>query len=115
MAHFTAALGRAQLWWAGGQLDELRRYCVNLGRVSAPTSAAIWTGSTSWISRFPQPSWPRWPPLYVPLDRAAMLTAARTMADYYRAVVPALAAAHDIPYPTELETVMRARLDALGP
>ncbi len=52
---------------------------------------------------------------YVPLDRGRMLDAARTMADYYRAVVPDLAAAHGIPYPTELEAVMRARLDALEP
>ena len=49
------------------------------------------------------------------MARAQLLTAARTVADYYRAIVPDLAAAHDIPYPTELEAVMRARLEALEP
>src|SRR2546427_11631970 len=29
LSHFIAALGRGQLWWAYGQLEELRRYCVN--------------------------------------------------------------------------------------
>jgi hypothetical protein len=26
-------MGRGQLWWAQGQLEELRRYCVNLARM----------------------------------------------------------------------------------
>ena len=34
MAHFTAALGRGQPWWAAG-LDALRGYCVNLARLRA--------------------------------------------------------------------------------
>lgn len=54
-------------------------------------------------------------PTLVSLDRGQMLAAARTMADYYRAVVPDLAAAHGIPYPAKLEAIMRARLTALEP
>jgi hypothetical protein len=112
MAHFTAALGRSQLWWAGGQLDELRRYCVNLARLRADFSGHL-DGFDKLDIVVPAAKLAPLVPTYVSLDRAAMLTAARTMADYYHAVVPELAAAHDIPYPAELEAVMRARLDAL--
>ena len=33
LSHFITALGRGQLWWAQGQLEELRRYCINLARL----------------------------------------------------------------------------------
>jgi hypothetical protein len=40
LSHFLAAIGRGQLWWAYGQLEELRRYCVNLVRLRHDFSAA---------------------------------------------------------------------------
>lgn len=33
VSHFITALARGQLWWAHGQLEELRRMCVNLARL----------------------------------------------------------------------------------
>ncbi|MEZ4672895.1 MAG: hypothetical protein R2932_01465 [Caldilineaceae bacterium] len=33
MGHFTKALGREQLWFAYGSLEELRSICVNLARL----------------------------------------------------------------------------------
>jgi predicted nucleotidyltransferase len=33
LSHFTTAIGRGQLWWAHGQLDALRLYCINLARL----------------------------------------------------------------------------------
>ena len=32
--HIVTAIGRGQTWWAYGQLDELRRICLNLARLS---------------------------------------------------------------------------------
>ena len=62
MAHFTAALGRAQLWWAGGQLDELRRYCVNLARLRADFSGHL-DGFDKLDTRGSRSrARPRWPP-----------------------------------------------------
>ena len=114
MAHFTAAMGRGQPWWAAGQLDALRGYCVNLARLRAD-----FTGHVDEFDKLdtavPAADLAPLASTYVPLDRGRMLVAARTMADYYREVVPDLAAAHGIPYPTALEGVMRARLDALEP
>jgi len=112
MAHFIAGLDRGQLWWAGGQLDELRRYCANLARLRADFSGHL-DAFDKLDLVVPAAELAPLAATYVSHDRAAMLTAARTMADYYRAVASDLAAAHDIPYPTELEAVMRARLDAL--
>ena len=72
MAHFTAALGRAQLWWAGGQLDELRRYCVNLARLRADFSGHL-DGFDKLDLAVPTAELAPLASTYVPLDRAAML------------------------------------------
>jgi hypothetical protein len=112
MAHFIAAMGRGQSWWAAGQLDALRRYCVNLARLRADFAGHL-DEFDKLDTAVPAADLAPLASTYVPLDRGRMLDAARTMADYYRAVVPDLAAAHGIPYPTELEGVMRPRLDAL--
>jgi streptomycin adenylyltransferase len=112
MAHFTAALGRGQPWWAAGQLDALRGYCVNLARLRADFNGHV-DGFDKLDSAVPAEDLASLTATYVPLDPHRMLVAARTMADYYRDVVPDLAAAHGIPYPTRLEVLMRARLDAL--
>jgi predicted nucleotidyltransferase len=114
MAHFTAAMGRGQSWWAAGQLDALRGYCVNLARLRADFAGHL-DEFDKLDTVVPAADLAPLAPTYVPLDRGQMLVAARTMADYYGAVVPDLAAAHGIPYPTTLESVMRARLDALEP
>jgi len=114
MAHFTAALGRGQPWWAAGQLAALRGYCVNLARLRADVAGHL-DGFDKLDTAVPAADLAPLARTYVPLDGGQMLVAARTMADYYREVVPGLAAAHGIPYPTELEAVMRARLDALEP
>src|SRR4051794_17677244 len=33
LSHFVTAMGRGQVWWAQGQLEALRGYCVNLARL----------------------------------------------------------------------------------
>jgi hypothetical protein len=39
LSHFTAAIGRGQLWWAVGQLEILRACCVNLVRIEQGVEA----------------------------------------------------------------------------
>jgi hypothetical protein len=114
MAHFTAAMGRGQSWWAVGQLDALRHYCANLARLRADFSAHP-DEFDKLDTAVPPADLAPLASTYGPFDRGLMLSAARTMADYYRAVVPDLAVAHGIAYPAELEAMMRARLDALEP
>jgi lincosamide nucleotidyltransferase len=112
MAHFAAAMGRGQTWWAAGQLDALRGYCVNLARLRADFSGHL-DEFDKLDAVVPAADLAPLASTYVALDDGQMLAAARTMADYYRAVVPDLATAHGIPYPAGLEAIMRARLDAL--
>ncbi|HKO34302.1 MAG TPA: aminoglycoside 6-adenylyltransferase [Candidatus Limnocylindria bacterium] len=114
MAHFIAALGRGQPWWAAGQLDALRGYCVNLARLRADFNGHV-DGFDKLDSAVPAADLAPLTSTFVPLDSGQMLVAARTMADYYQEVVPDLVAAHRIPYPSELEAAMRARLDVLEP
>src|SRR5262245_24593149 len=33
VGHFTTAIARGQLWWAMGQLEQLRNFCINLVRI----------------------------------------------------------------------------------
>lgn len=33
LSHFTTAMGHGQLWWAQGQLEVLRGFCINLARM----------------------------------------------------------------------------------
>jgi predicted nucleotidyltransferase len=40
LSHVITALARGQLWWAYGQLEELRRYCVALARLEKDFSTA---------------------------------------------------------------------------
>jgi Nucleotidyltransferase domain len=114
MAHFIAAMGRGQPWWAAGQLETLRRYCVNLARLRVDFGGHLDEFDKLDLA-VPASDLAPLASTFVPFERGQMLAAARTMADYYRAVVPELAPAHGIPYPTELEAVMRARLEALAP
>ena len=39
LSHLIAALGRGQVWWAHGQLEALRAYCVNLIRIDENVEA----------------------------------------------------------------------------
>jgi hypothetical protein len=49
MSHFVTAMARGQYWWAHGQLEELRRICMNLALLSRDaTSGAegFWKADT---------------------------------------------------------------------
>jgi predicted nucleotidyltransferase len=114
LSHFIAALGRGQLWWAHGQLDELRRACVQ----------ALWLEQD--FSRRPEgfekveltvPA-ERLAPLqatYCPLAYAPLLEAGRTVVRSFREPAQALALRQGVPYPTALDRIMTARLSALPP
>jgi predicted nucleotidyltransferase len=116
LSHFCAALGRGQLWWACGQIGELRRICVNLARLRQDFSDPD-VGSDPYFKlelSLPAEQVAALEATFCPMERAALLTAARALVRYYRDVVPALAQAHGIAYPDILERVVVARLDELG-
>jgi hypothetical protein len=111
--HFMTPIARGQLWSAYGALDDLRRACVNLARMSEDFTAEA-EGYEVVERALPIE---RLAPLAAsccPLERDAMLQAARVIVRFYEQLAPALAQAHGIAYPAELARMMSARLESLG-
>src|SRR5204863_2655569 len=80
--HFTTAIGRSQLWWAEGQLEQLRGSSVNLVRiqqhVEVDANEPFWKLdveiSTEELDDLCS--------TFVPLQRDPMLEAGRTVVDF---------------------------------
>ncbi len=112
LSHFIAALGRGQLWWAAGQLEALRAYCVNLARIEQhveaedePYEKLDHVMSTTQLDALRS--------TFCPMERRAMLSAATAILDFYRERAPVVAKAYGLTYPTELEGLMSSRFDDL--
>ena len=76
LSHFIAAMGRGQLWWAYGQLEALRRYCVNLSRLRHDFAAAA-EGYEKVEQAIPVEQLSALQATYCPLEPGAMLQAGR--------------------------------------
>jgi predicted nucleotidyltransferase len=112
LSHFIVALGRGQLWWAQGQLEDLRRYAVHLARLRHAFDGSddgYWKLEQAVPIAELEPLRATWPTL----ERDALLAAALAVVGYYQALAPELAAAHAIPYPQDLERILLARLERL--
>ena len=112
LTHFIAAMGRGQLWWAYGQLEALRRYCVNLARLRHDFSVAA-DGYEKVEQAIPVEHLASLQATYCPLEPGAMLRAVLVIVRFYQELAPLLARIHGIPYPAELERLMSARLEKL--
>lgn len=112
LSHFITAMGRGQLWWAHGQLEDLRRYCVNLARLRHNFSAEA-EGYEKVEQALPVEQLSPLQATYCPLEHGAMLQAGRTIVRFYRDLAPLLARTHGIAYPDALERVMIDRLEQL--
>lgn len=114
VSHFASAIGRGHLWWAAGQLEMLRAYCVNLERidqgVETPEDEAYWkldeTISTDRLTEIRS--------TFVPMERRAMLRAARDIVAFHRERAPVVAEKNGLTYPTELARLITGQLDELG-
>lgn len=113
VSHFTAAFGRGDLWWAYGQLEALRRYCVNLVRIEHGVEAldepyeklekAVAVSGLAALRT-----------TFCPMERDAMLRAALEVVSFFRERAPRVAGAYGSDYPAELERLMSDRLDRLA-
>jgi predicted nucleotidyltransferase len=112
LSHFTAALGRGELWWARGQLEALRRYCVNLLRIEHGVDAQE-EAYEKLEEAVPVTELAALQPTFCPMERDAMLTAALDIVSFFREHAPRVAGAHGSEYPAELERLMCDRLDKL--
>jgi hypothetical protein len=105
-------MARGQLWWAYGQLEELRRYDVNLARLRQNFSAGA-DGYEKVDAALPVEQLSSLQATCCPLEQGAMLQAVLVIVRLYQEVAPLLARTHGIPYPADLERVMYGRLEKL--
>jgi len=113
LSHFAAAIDRDHLWWAAGQLEALRAYCVRLARVEQGVEPM--PEEPYWKLDAEMPTAPLDPlrSTYVPLERTALLDAARTLLAFFRSRARTIAEAHGLTYPEALDGLAGARLDDL--
>ena len=115
-SHFVTALGRDQLWWARGQLEELRAACVGLARLRNNFSDTEVEEEVYFKIENAMPV-EQLAPLretFCPMEKEAMLKAAFIILNYYRELAGPLAHEHGIIYPEKLEQLIVERLDEIG-
>lgn len=115
LSHFITALSRNQLWWAHGQLDELRHYCVKLARLRHDFLDAE-AGDEGYFKLEKAIPVSQLAPLqatFCPMEKEAMLHAAFVIVRYYQELAMELAQKHGLAYPEKLEHLMVARLEKL--
>jgi predicted nucleotidyltransferase len=112
LSHFIAAMGRGQIWWAYGQLETLRRYCVNLVRLRHDFSGAA-DGYDKIEKAIPGEDLASLQATCCPLEPGAMLQAVLVIVRFYQELAPLLARTHGIPYPAELARELSGRLEQL--
>lgn len=116
LSHFITAMGRDQLWWAAGQLEILRRVCINLARLRHDFGDGE-VGDDPWFKLdkvLPPEGLAGLEATFAPLERTAMLPAVQLILDFYRSSAVPLAEAHGIPYPSRLDRLMSTRLKRLA-
>jgi predicted nucleotidyltransferase len=113
LSHFITAIGRGQLWWAQGQLEALRRSCVNLARLRNDFSDGE-AGAEVYFKlekALPVEQLSALQATFCPLAREEMLKSGFVMVQYYKELAIPLAKTHGIVYPEALERVMVHRLE----
>jgi predicted nucleotidyltransferase len=113
LSHFITAMGRGQLWWASGQLEVLRRICVNLARLKHNFAVAA-EDYEKLDQALPVERLSPLETTFCPHERAAIFRAARIIIRFYQDLAPILADTHGIPYPDRLERLMLGQLDELS-
>lgn len=112
LSHFTAAVARGQLWWGYGQLEVLRRNCVDLARLRENFSAEPEDYEKLELV-LPVERLSILKATFCPLEQDAMLRAALVIVQFYQELVPPLAEAHGMSYPAILDRVLSDRLERL--
>lgn len=109
---YMKAMGRQQLWYAYGALEEARVKCVNLLRLSVDFTA----GAVGYGKLEQAVAEDRLQPLRVtfcPLERAALFEAAAKLIQCHQEIAGPLAAAHGVTYPADLARFISARFELL--
>jgi len=109
VGHVITALGRGNILWAHGQLEELRSTCIALARLEAGVEAddePYWKVDEA----LPGDRLAALRATVAPPEIGSMRDAALALLELYRQLAGAVAAEHGIAYPAELDRLMSARL-----
>jgi predicted nucleotidyltransferase len=112
LSHFITAMARGDLWWAYGQLEALRRYCLNLARLRQNFSDTE-VGAEGYFKigqALPPEQLSPLQATFCPREPEAMLRAAVIIVRFYQELALPLAQTHGITYPADLDRVMSGRL-----
>ncbi len=112
VSHVIKALGRGQLWWAAGEIEALRGYCVNLVRIEQGVEA----GDEPYFKIDAEASTVALESLrstFVTIEAEALARAASELVAFFGSRGRPLAGAYGLEYPSELDLLMRRRLEAL--
>lgn len=115
LSHFITAVGRDQLWWAHGQLEELRRSCVILARVQNNflDSHAEDEAYFKLEQAMPVSELAMLQTSFCQMEREEMLEAGSVIVRFYKKLAIPLALSHGISYPETLEKVMVQRMESM--
>ena len=112
VSHLIKALGRGQLWWAAGEVEALRGYCLNLVRIEQGVEA----GDEPYFKIDAETSTMALDPVrttFAPLEPEALARAGSELVAFFGVRGRPLADAYGLDYPSELERVMSRRLEAV--
>jgi predicted nucleotidyltransferase len=109
LSHFIAASGRGQRWWAAGQLEALRRYCVNLIRIERGVEP-LEEAYEKVDDEVPLESLRELEETFVPFDADEIARAGSALVALFRDRGRALAKRYEVDYPDELDRIMSAHL-----
>jgi predicted nucleotidyltransferase len=112
LSHFLAAMGRGDLWWAYGQLEALRRYCVNLVRIRHGVEAQG-EAYEKLSKEVPVGELTELASTLCALQRDAMLESGVRIVAFFREHAPRIAKANGVAYPIDLARLKSTRLEEL--
>jgi predicted nucleotidyltransferase len=114
VGHLRTALGRAQIWWAAGQVEQLRNACVRLARLEHRLPSG--DDEPYWKVDLELPTAALDPlrSTFVPPDLSALLAAGLDLLRFFREHGRAAARAMDVAYPEELDQLVGGELERLG-
>jgi predicted nucleotidyltransferase len=113
--HVVTALGRGQVWWAYGQLEELRGVVIRLARLQAGTEDEDDEPYWKIDEALPGERLAALRATAAPLELGPMREAALATIDRYRELAIPMAEAHGVIYPGELDRLLTRRLEGLTP
>jgi hypothetical protein len=112
VSHLIKALGRGQLWWAAGEVEALREYCVNLVRIEQGLEAS----DEPYFKIDDEASTAVLEPLgstFVPMRGKSLGRAAFELVEFFGMRGRPLADSYGLEYPSELDRLVRNSLEAV--